>query len=147
MDAAMADERDLGAIRGHLNRVADKVDAHEGTLREHAVLMTVNAHSIEAMRATVATQDQLEGAVAGVTGKLETFHLENRLTNKNMESKLDAIQSGITWVVRLVIGAVILAVIGYLLQHQQDEKKTGHSLDIRPVAAWVTSLHGTAPNS
>ncbi|GLS86666.1 hypothetical protein GCM10010873_16400 [Cypionkella aquatica] len=52
----------------------------------------------------------------GRINRLEVNTAEEKVRAVNIEKSLTKIQDGITWVLRLVVGALILAAIGFALK-------------------------------
>ncbi len=54
-------------------------------------------------------------ALEGRTTKLEIHSAGETVRSQNIEKSLTEIQSGITWITRLVLGAIILGAVGFLI--------------------------------
>jgi len=49
-------------------------------------------------------------------GKLENRVTRNETRTDHLEQKLDKIESNTTWILRLIIGAIIMAVLGFFIK-------------------------------
>lgn len=56
--------------------------------------------------------EDLRGRLTAV----ETTHSVNEVHHQNVERRLAAIEDGQKWIVRLILGAIILALVGTVLQ-------------------------------
>lgn len=113
--SANFDDSDVAHLRSRVHKLADIVQNHEGTLREHQVRLDMNAKQIEVVRQSSATVEQLTH-----TGELMKQTIRNtedtlKLRIDNVVDELKPIKSGVYWAVTLIIGAVLLAIMTMLL--------------------------------
>ena len=100
------------AIRQRLHKVAEMAFAHEGKLSEHALRLDLLDRKIEQS----ASKDQLEAAEASVTARVDAHHTEVGIRLDNLQKQLNPIQTGIYWLIGLVLSGVVMAVMNLILR-------------------------------
>ena len=70
---------------------------------------------LEIKERTDRHQREIEDLRTRVTA-VETTHSVNEVHHHNVERRLAAIEDGQKWIVRLILGAIILALLGAVLQ-------------------------------
>lgn len=74
--------------------------------------MTDISQFVERLQSAHQRLDAHDGRI----NKLEVHTAEEAVRAVNIEKSLTKIQDGITWVLRLVVGALILAAVGFALK-------------------------------
>lgn len=57
--------------------------------------------------------------------ELVVEHSRTKERVQNVEQKLDRIESNTTWILRLILGAIILAILGYVFQSPETNIALG----------------------
>lgn len=74
--------------------------------------MTDISQFVERLQSAHKTLDDHDGRI----NRLEVHTAEEAVRAVNIEKSLTKIQDGITWVLRLVVGALIIAALGFALK-------------------------------
>lgn len=96
---------ELARTRERLHKINDMVQSHEVKLGEHSILLTMFAGELETLKQNVATKEHVEAGVTALTLKLD-----------NLADKVAPIRSGVHWLVILVLGAVVTAILTLVLR-------------------------------
>lgn len=72
----------------------------------------------ELMRSMAALRDELRQARAELASihRLETRAELNRVAIRNLDTRVDELDDALRWVTRLVVGAVVLGLLGIVMQ-------------------------------
>jgi len=112
----------MEAVRSRIHNLNDVVVKQGGDISEHAIHIRTLKERVDKLTADVATGEQLEAVKEHLLLQLSVakMQLEGSVAQINLKlmavsEKLDPIQRGIWWVVTLILGAVILAVLGLVL--------------------------------
>lgn len=127
------DDAELRTVRARVHRLADRVQGHDGTIREQGARLEMlvrnfEAHqrdtgaAVEALRRDTAKASDLKASETLLTQKLDYLHNENRLKLEHLASKVDPIQNTLSRLAWLIIGAVVLAVLGFIVRSPELEK-------------------------
>jgi hypothetical protein len=73
--------------------------------------VTDYSHHFERIKEAHQRLDRHEGRI----GALETNSAAEKVLVQNIEQSLSDIKGGITWITRLIIGAIILGAVGFAL--------------------------------
>jgi len=103
-------------IRPRIHNLNDELQLHRLSIKEHDIVLGMLKTDIALMRATAATREQLETGLKSVGEKIENVHTQTDLKLDAIKETLDPLKRGIYWVVTVIVGAVILAVIGLALR-------------------------------
>ena len=114
VDHGLSDEQ-LEALRARVHRLSDMVQGHEGTLREHKVLLEHQERAHSSLAARAATQEQLGHARGAMTTELAAAVAQLTLQIGTVKDDLAPIKRGVYWAVTLILGALILAMMTLLL--------------------------------
>lgn len=106
---------EVDKLRARLHNMADMLQTHEVKLGQHDIQISANVTSLEQVRRSAATGEQLQNAV-------EQFGLKLQLATEQMGSKLqlvhsdlDPIRRGIYWGVGIILASVIAAIMGLVI--------------------------------
>jgi len=121
------EDSEIGRLRDRVHKLADMIQAHDGTLIEHRMQLQDLKERIDGLCTTTATSQQLAAAVDVLTLKLDhnATTLKARMENDAAEvnQKLDALGEkisplwkGVFWVGGIVAASVILAILGLVLK-------------------------------
>lgn len=101
----MVNPEEFSRLEARVHRLADDVQSHRAQLGEHKLLLKILKESVDGLRVSMATSEQLDA-------------LENTLHLKldNLTAAVDPIKRGVYWIVTLVLGAVVLAGMALLLR-------------------------------
>lgn len=99
----------LTQIRARYYKLIQMVQAHEGRFGEHAQELRTHTRQLDSLTQTTVTKEQLNHAV-------ETLTLKLGHEAKSLHEAIDPVRHGIYWVVALVLGAMLLALVGLVLQ-------------------------------
>lgn len=114
-DSEAHDDDGIDSLRARVHRMSDLVHAHDGMLREHSVLLSMNGKQIEVVRTSCATVEQLNHASA--TMKTAVENSERLLTEKltTLSNDLGPIKRGVYWAIAIILGAVLMALMALVL--------------------------------
>ncbi len=114
-DRSDSPEVDLEVIekfRARFHNLADKVHGHELKVAELRLQVNYLLESFKGM----ASAAQLTAAVATIEQKLSAESKVLTLQIGHIHEDVSSIKRGIWWVIGIVIGAVILAVLAFVLK-------------------------------
>lgn len=116
-------EDEQETLRKRIHKMSDQVQAHELRLAEDAVQIRSLTERLDGALRTMATGDQLHAMESNLALQLLNAKLQLegavsliREQVSNLKDDLTPIRKGINWVVTLVLGAVILAVLALVLK-------------------------------
>lgn len=116
-------EEEQEKLRQRLHNMNDKVQSHELRLAEQGALLRSVTERVDGIVKTMATSDQLHAMelnlalqLGNAKSQLESAVALIREQVTNVKDDLLPIKSGINWLARLIIGAVILAVLALVLK-------------------------------
>ncbi len=121
------ESREIEAVRARVHKMADVMQTHEIRLAEQAVIAKVQGETLEALRQSTATREQLElvsvttkqhvdVAIAGVSNDLKRLETSVGAQVQSVKDDLAPIKRGVYWAVGLVMSAVGLALLGLVLR-------------------------------
>jgi hypothetical protein len=111
MPAVEMDDTD-NPILARVHKLSDRSREQDYKLIEHE---TEIRNIKEGLKEKVSAV-QLAHVVAETTLKMEHVVADNALQFKHLTTAVDKIQSGVQWIVGLVIGGVIIAVLGLIFK-------------------------------
>lgn len=113
----------LEAVRARVHNMNDTIQKLVGDLSEHSIYITALKERVDKLTADVATGEQLDAVkdhlllqLTIAKTQLEGSVSEIKLKVLGVSDKLDPIQRGIYWLVALIVGAVLLALMGLVLK-------------------------------
>lgn len=83
---------------------------------EQGIMLQVLSNHYEALRQSTATKDNLEAVALQTKNHIDTSIAGVVKDVSNLSDKLAPIQRGIYWVLTIVVGAVLLALLGLVLK-------------------------------
>lgn len=119
-DVFSADE--ITRIRGRIHGMADKVQGHEIFIEQHRVKIERTEHDVEELRRTMMSMfadirgtTASRGDLAAATAVIDLKLNSQAEQMKGIKDSIDKSNANTVWLVRLVIGAIVLAIVGFLL--------------------------------
>jgi uncharacterized protein YigA (DUF484 family) len=113
------DDEPLGgveALRGRLHKIGDMVTVHEGTLARHEIVIGQLSSGLSDLRETAATKEQLQYAQHTVTADIKALSVQLDLKLDKITDAVDTLQSGGKWLILLVVGAVVAAILELVIK-------------------------------
>ena len=121
------DDVQFEKLTQRVHKMSDMVQAHEGTIREHGVLINFLNNQLETVRQTTATREALDNAIgrvttmqesnrAQLTASLESSEKTLSLKLNHLHDDMVPIKRGIYWVVGLILAALIGAGMTFILR-------------------------------
>ena len=103
-------------VRERIHKLADTVQLHEKQLAQHDVMIQAHTTTVESLRTQMSTREQLQNAVSLFEISLESSVRELTAKLTALHDDLSPIKRGIYWVVTLIIGSVLLAMLALVLK-------------------------------
>lgn len=103
-------------IRPRIHNLNDELQQQRMKIQEHSILLGVMQTDIAMIRKDSATREQLEMGLLRVGQEIKDSRAQTDLKLDALKETLDPIKRGIYWVVTLIVGAVILALIGLAMK-------------------------------
>lgn len=113
------DEDDLSEIdklRSRVHNMSDRLQAHENRLAIMEFQSEALAKRIDIFARTMATGEQLTNCVAQIELKLTNAKEKLESAVAAIKEDLGPIKNGIYWIVTLIVGAVVLAIIATVIK-------------------------------
>lgn len=85
------------------------------TLGELGRRMDLMHADVQAMRSSIVEHTDLDTATRGWERALAAHEATSALRDGNLDHRLTTVEAWQTWALRLVVGAVLMAGLGYLL--------------------------------
>lgn len=111
-----AQDAELFKVRERLHRINDVVQVHELKLNEYGIKIDLMAKQVLGLTTQTATREQLDAAVLALGTKVANAVDLMSLQIHNIADDLAPIRKGIYWVITMVLGAVVLAVLAFVLR-------------------------------
>jgi hypothetical protein len=112
------DATDTLRLKARVRNLNDTVQEHRIKVAEHGVLIENLSERVNVLQSTTVTREGLANAVSSIHASIQ-----------QVKNDLAPIQRGIYWVVTLVFGALILAVLSLIFRGQQHDRS---SSDLSP---------------
>ncbi len=112
----MALDEEILKVRERLHKLSDQVQVHEGKILGHDIKIEFAAQQVQALIAQTATREQLDTATLSLGEKLAASVALMTLQIQTIADDIAPLRKGIYWIVTLVLGAVVLAVLTLVLR-------------------------------
>lgn len=103
-------------IRPRIHNLSDDLQTQRMQVREHEILIRMMQTDIAMIRTSSATREQLDAGLKAVGQEIKDGRAQTDLKLDAIKETLDPLKRGIYWVVTVIVGAVILAVIGLAMK-------------------------------
>jgi chromosome segregation ATPase len=101
-------------VRERIHKLADVVQSHETRLAQHDVLIQTHTSALETVRQS--TREQVDGAVKMIELTIESAVNQTKMQLQSLQDDIAPIKRGIYWIVTLILGSVVLAVLALVLK-------------------------------
>lgn len=101
-------------VRDRIHKLADTVQIHETKIAQHDVLIHAHTSALESVR--MSTREHVDSAVKMIELTIESAVNQTTLKLQALQDDLAPIKRGVYWVVTLIIGSVIAAVLALVLK-------------------------------
>lgn len=124
-DEAEFDDNEAKRIRARIHNLADKVQGHEIFLETHRSEIARNKEDLIELRRTVVFQSQFQNIsqdlsdlriVAATKAELVSEKMLINSKLDSMEKNLNAIREAFGWGIKIIVGAVIMALMALVLK-------------------------------
>lgn len=114
-EVEMTEEERRKAIESRVYNLNDTQLVHATCIAEHRVQIAKLESDVLQIRSTMATGEQLNHGMERLSEALKAAVTEMSLKLQLVHNDLDPIKRGIGWIVTLVLGAVVLALLALIL--------------------------------
>lgn len=111
-----AELSEIDKLRSRIHNMSDRLQSHESRLAVSEFIAENLTKRVDAFARTMATGEQLTNAVTQIELKLTNTKEKLESAVASLKDDLGPIKNGIYWIVTLIIGAVVLAIIATVIK-------------------------------